>query len=124
MPADSPRSFSPRSSPAASSSPLPGAAERPAAEPGPWGLPWDFWRRTAALLSPPPRRGRRADTDLCAVVAAVLYQERTGCPWRRLPGGFPPWQTVYGYRRRWLTDGTLRKIRAAAADGPPPADGR
>ncbi|MFH5806687.1 transposase [Alienimonas sp. DA493] len=88
-------------------------------EPGPWGRPWGWWREIARLIPPPQRRGRRADTDLAAVVAAILYKQASGCPWRRLPTRFPPWQTVYSYHRRWLKDGTLRRIREKAreADG-------
>jgi transposase len=26
-----------------------------------------------------------------------MYLDRTGCAWRYLPAGFPPWQTVYCY---------------------------
>jgi putative transposase len=51
------------------------------------------------------------------VIAAILHRQATGCPWRTLPDQFPPWQTVYSYHRRWLKDGTLRKIRDAARDG-------
>jgi transposase len=36
-----------------------------------------------------------------------LYLDRTGCAWRYLPTGFPPWQTVYGYFAAWRDDGTL-----------------
>ncbi len=99
-------------------------------EPGPWGRPWGWWREVALMLPPPPRRGRRADTDLASVIAAILYQRSEGCPWRRLPDRFPPWQTVYSYHRRWLKDGTLRKIRDAAqtadqsrGDRPPAHEG-
>ena len=89
----------------------------PTGESGPWGRPWGWWEEVAGLLPPPPRRGRRADTDLAAVVAAILHRQASGCPWRRLPERFPPWQTVYSYHRRWLKDGTLRKLRDAARTG-------
>ncbi|MEM9703755.1 MAG: transposase [Planctomycetota bacterium] len=92
---------------------------------GPWGRSWAWWAEVSALLPPPARRGRRADTDLTAVVAAILDRDRHRYPWRRLPKQFPPWQTVYAYSVRWLKDGTLRQIKALAraddeANGPPP----
>ena len=30
--------------------------------------------------------------------------------WRMLPSDFPPWQTVYGYSRRWRDNGTWQRI--------------
>src|SRR5216117_1287051 len=35
-----------------------------------------------------------------AIVNAILYVLRSGCPWRVLPLDFPAWQTVYYYFRR------------------------
>ena len=49
--------------------------------------------------------GRPRKTNLRAVVEAILYVLRAGCPWRMLPSDFPPWQTVYGYFRRWRDNG-------------------
>jgi putative transposase len=56
-----------------------------------------------------------------AVVNAMLYQQRCGCPWRMLPHDFPHWRTVYGYSRLWQQDGTwdaflvaLRRARREA----------
>src|SRR5438309_1423383 len=33
--------------------------------------------------------------------------------WRALPKGYPPWQTVYHYFRRWRLDGTWERLHAA-----------
>ena len=43
-----------------------------------------------------------------------MYLDRTGCAWRYLPDGFPPWQTVYGYFAAWRDDGTLADCTSAA----------
>lgn len=43
----------------------------------------------------------RPATDLRQVVNALLYVNRSGCQWRLLPKEFGPWQTMYGYFRRW-----------------------
>jgi len=32
---------------------------------------------------------------------AIFYMARSGCSWRMLPKDLPPWQTVYGYFRKW-----------------------
>ena len=40
------------------------------------------------------------------IVNAVFYLVKTGCQWRLLPKEFGPWQTVYGYFKRWCREGT------------------
>jgi putative transposase len=44
------------------------------------------------------------------VVNALLYQKRTGCPWRYLPHDFPPWESVAKYYYRWRRDGLFERI--------------
>lgn len=60
----------------------------------------------------PPRSGRA--TSCAAVVRALAWHLRVGGPWRALPGGLPPWRTVYGWFRRWqglgLFDALLREV--------------
>ena len=46
------------------------------------------------------------------VLNALLYLLRTGCPWRMLPGEFPPRSTVYGYFRRFWQEGIWSAIQA------------
>jgi transposase len=48
-----------------------------------------------------------------AIVDAILYVVRAGCAWRRLPAGFPPWQTVYWYFNRREQDKVTEKILPA-----------
>src|SRR5665213_2271506 len=67
-----------------------------------------------ALIAPlmPARRaiGRPRETDLRAVVEALLYMAATGCQWRQVPKDFPPYSTIQGYFYRWSRDGTLAQI--------------
>ncbi|WP_369076640.1 transposase [Winogradskya humida] len=36
------------------------------------------------------------------IVDAIFYIDPSGCSWRQLPvDSRPPWQTVYGWFRRW-----------------------
>ena len=67
-----------------------------------------------ALIAPlmPVRReiGRPRETDLRAVVEALLYMAATGCQWRQVPKEFPPYSTIQGYFYRWSRDGTLAQI--------------
>jgi transposase len=41
---------------------------------------------------------------------AILYRNRTECPWRQLPHDFPPWETVYWYFKTWNDDGVTERI--------------
>ena len=60
----------------------------------------------------PGGRGRPRIWPLRQIVDAILYLDRTGCPWRYLPASFPPWQTVYGYFAAWRDDGTLPRLHS------------
>ncbi len=45
-----------------------------------------------------------------AILDAVFYVLKSGCPWRLLPKDFPPWKTVYDWFRRWRIDGTWERL--------------
>ena len=86
------------------------------------------WATLAAYFAADSQLGRPRKTNLRAVVEAILYVLRAGCPWRMLPSDFPPWQTVYGYFRPWRDHGTwqrihryLRALGTATAQAPPVA---
>lgn len=98
----------------ASIMPMSDAAPReslPATDPMLSALNDENWRVIAPLLPEPATLGRRRSTDPRKVVAAIEYQWRTCCPWRKLPPEFQPWPTIYGYVAAWRRDGTLRKLR-------------
>ncbi|MFF3789372.1 IS5 family transposase [Streptomyces sp. NPDC001981] len=44
------------------------------------------------------------------LIDGIRWRVRTGAPWRDLPPGYGPWQTVYGLFRRWQRDGTRAKV--------------
>jgi len=79
------------------------------------GYPSDLsdeqWALIESLL-PPARGGRGWGRPLKhprrEIVDAILYQARTGCSWRQLPGDLPPWSTVYDYFAAWSAEGTKR----------------
>lgn len=53
-----------------------------------------------------------AQTDIRAVVNAILYLLRTGCQWRLLPGG-PISGTVCNYFRMWKNAGVWTCLQRA-----------
>jgi transposase len=77
------------------------------------------------------RLGRPRETDLRAIVDAILYILRTGCQWRLLPNDFPPFAMVQGCFYDWRDQGLLEQInfelllqaREAGAREPSPSVG-
>ena len=65
------------------------------------------------LLPQPKRRGRRRSVVLHEILNAIFYILRGGVPWRMLPGGFPPWKTVFDYFRQWRLSGLWETINTA-----------
>jgi putative transposase len=59
------------------------------------------WAIIEPLIPPAKPGGRPRTTDVRRVFDACLYVVKTGCQWRSLPRGFPPWRTVYGYFVEW-----------------------
>ncbi len=55
---------------------------------------------------------RKRKYELRAIVNAILWVLRTGSQWRNLPGGYPPWQSVYYYFRRWQANGLLERLNS------------
>lgn len=67
------------------------------------------WERLVPLLpAREVRRGRRKAQRMA--INGVLYQARTGLPWRDLPDRFGCWIMVYKRQRRWSADGTWQRL--------------
>src|SRR5918998_1767310 len=73
----------------------------------------DEWRCIGPHLPGHTGRGRPRLHGLRAILNAVFYVLKSGCPWRLLPREFPPWKTVYDWFRRWRIDGTWKRLNAA-----------
>jgi transposase len=71
------------------------------------------WSLIEPLMPEANSVGRPRETELRAVVNAILYLATTSCQWRQLPKEFPPYSTVQGYFYRWARDGTLARINHA-----------
>jgi putative transposase len=61
---------------------------------------------------------------LRAILDAVFYVLKSGCPWRLLPSDFPPWKTVYDWFRKWRIDGTWERLNAELRERLRPRLGR
>ena len=81
----------------------------------PTDLKYSEWTLIAQFF-PDPKRGHPRKWDRWQIVNAILYVTRTGCQWRMLPKDLPPWQTVYGYFRRWSQQGVWVQINAALVE--------
>lgn len=68
------------------------------------------WRAVRECIPPSRPVGVARQVSLRAILNAIRYRRRSGCPWRLLPHEFPHWRTVYGYDRQWQADGTWLRI--------------
>jgi putative transposase len=78
----------------------------------PTDLSDDEWLCIGPHLPEPTGQGRPRLHGLRAILDAVFYVLKSGCPWRLLPREFPPWKTVYDWFRRWRIDGTWERLNA------------
>src|SRR5262245_55228109 len=70
------------------------------------------WAIVAPLIPPAkqsPRGGRPREVDLREVLNTILYLNRSGCPWDRLPHDVLTKSTVYNYFAQWRDNGTWAK---------------
>ncbi|MFH8348623.1 transposase [Streptomyces sp. NPDC018045] len=59
------------------------------------------WTVLEPLVAPPKPGGRPPKHPRREIVNALAYWVRVGCARRLLPHDFPPYQSVYHYRRQW-----------------------
>ena len=85
-------------------------AKRRAAGGYPTDLTNEQWAVLAPLLGRRTGPGRLPTVSLRAVVNALLYMARAGCPWRLLPREFPHWTAVRYYFDKWTQDGTWAEV--------------
>lgn len=78
----------------------------------PTDLKYTEWQLIADYF-PTNRLGRPRKWEMWQILNALLYVVRTGCQWRMVPTNLPPWQTVYGYFRRWKKNGLWEHINEA-----------
>src|SRR5258708_10109106 len=86
------------------------------------------WEQIQSLVPAPKsgegKRGRPTSLERRDLADAIFYVVRSGCAWRLLPSDFGPWQTVYGYFRKWSQDWTWRFIHDGLRDCLRKSEGR
>src|SRR3954451_18718691 len=68
------------------------------------------WECLDLYVPAPNKRGRPKTHTTREIFNAIFYILKSGCAWRLLPRDFPPWETVYGWFRRWRIDGTFERL--------------
>jgi putative transposase len=78
----------------------------------PTDLSDEEWRCIGPHLPEPTGQERPRLHGLRAILDAVFYVLKSGCPWRLLPRDFPPWKTLYDWFRKWRIDGRWERLNA------------
>lgn len=68
------------------------------------------WHHIRELFEKKNKLGRPRELDLREVVNAILYVLATGVQWRYLLVGYPKWQSVYYYFRKFERDRTWLRV--------------
>ena len=69
------------------------------------------WEIVSSIIieADPYTTGRPRTSDLRAILNAIYYLNKTGCPWRYLPNNFPDHKLVNYYYNKWTRQGTFEK---------------
>ena len=71
------------------------------------------WAVLEPLLPKGKKPGRPPKWTRRQLIDGIRWRTRAGAPWRDVPDGYGPWESVYGLFRRWQRDGTWRRILTA-----------
>jgi putative transposase len=59
------------------------------------------WAQITQYLPKPQTTGRPRQYTWREILNGIFYVVKNGCVWRALPHDLPPWETVYGYFRKF-----------------------
>jgi len=71
------------------------------------------WKVLEPLIPARVAKTGRKPSDPRIMLNGILWNLRTGAPWRDLPERFGPWQTVYDHFRIWRNAGVYDRILKA-----------
>ena len=85
---------------------------------------WEVLQLVLPLPTWHPGGPGRKPRDRRRVINGIFYINKTGCQWRMLPTEFGPWETVYGYFRRWRRAGVWARVMDTLRQGERQSQGR
>ena len=62
------------------------------------------WAQIAQYLPKANKIGRPKKYSWREILNGIFYMVKNGCVWRAIPKDLPPWETVYGYFRKFQQD--------------------
>jgi transposase len=68
------------------------------------------WERVKDLLPPENAGEGRPSKPNRIMLNGMLWQAKTGAPWRDLPEYYGPWQTIYSRFRKWSNLDVFREL--------------
>ena len=71
---------------------------------------WHLIEQYLSHSQPKGPGGHPLEHSWHSILNGILYVKSNGIVWRAMPHDLPPWQTVYGYFRRWRQDGSWQRI--------------
>ena len=71
------------------------------------------WELVHPIIPPRKAKTGRPPSDPRLMFNGILWNLRTGAPWRDLPERFGPWQTVYDHFSRWRRQGIYDRLLEA-----------
>jgi transposase len=74
------------------------------------------WAVLDPLIPRARKPGRPVRYSKRAVLDAIFYLVRSGCPWRMLPHDLPPWRLVWHYFAHWKKVGLWETLNAVLRD--------
>jgi len=75
------------------------------------------WELMQIVIPDAKPGGRPRSVNMREVINALLYLNRSGCPWDMLPHDLPPKSTVYEYFAGWRDDGTWQRMLDVLREG-------
>ena len=83
-----------------------------------------YWRLHSSTFAGgrSPKWERREIVN--AILNAILYVLKTGCPWNMLPHDFPPYSRVFWYFRQGRKDGTGKNLNTILRERARQSQGR